>query len=298
MKKKLLGLFVLAAVSFGISAEGSKFSVKTPEGTFEYNSKVEYTYDSFGNILSSVFSEKSRMDYSYIYDERGRVSEFKFVYRNEGFVSEDLYTYEYDSRGNKVHEKSNCTNIFFEYDGSGNNTSVSEYDMSGTLVHKVSNVYDRNNRPVSHVDQLSDSKVEVSYKYDSARNFMTKIVQNYSAKKKGNGDKARIVYKKSGKPFTFYYEYDDAGNEVYYRYATGEVWKEYDSHGNLVYEKVVQKDSGQENVIEYKYEYDRNNNEISESWYDSDSRLIYDKHFYYEYVKVNGMNLVKTKYEQ
>lgn len=298
MKKKLLKLFVLAAVSSGISAEDFKFSVKTSAGTFGYNSKVEYEYDSFGNVLSSVFSEDSRMDYSYIYDDEGRIVAFKFVYRNEGFVSEDMYTYEYDSKGNKVCEKSNFHKVFFEYDGNGNNVSASEYDLSGSLTGKVFCVYDRNNRAVSRVSELGGSKVEEFFKYDSRKNSVTKTVQNYSVQKKGKGEKVKTVYKKSGKPFIFYYEYDEAGNEVHYRNSTEEVWNEYDSHGNLVYRKLVQKDSGQEFVSEYKYEYDRNNNEIREICCDSDSRLMYDVHFYYEYVNVNGKDLVKIKYEQ
>lgn len=268
MKKIFIAAAILLFFAGTVSADEIYYEAPDGTGFWAEQTTTTFKYDSKGNLIQekTSYGHESSYEISYKYDSKGN----KIYMKSNKFGIKSEVFYEYDSRGNLVLEKT----------ADGHET-VYEYDSTGRLIKKT--------EAQSETIYIYDSEGKLSSKQDDSS------VRTYKYDSKG-----RIIYEKlkteMGETSEVITEYNSTGRKVDYKYWPGEDYygfskdfyfeniEEYDSNGNLVYEKT---DMG----IECYYEYDSSGNEIHctntagyISWkeyvYDTDGRIIKITEYY------------------
>jgi len=125
-----------------------------------------YSYDSYGNLIKDVVSDKEY--YTYEYDNQGRlVTENE--YRNYSVSDESLWTtvttnYFYDSEGKLVEKKSNNSVEKYSYDSSGKLTTHTEYFDNEETAHYTYE-YDANGNCIRVYGDYYDKAYEIRIEY-------------------------------------------------------------------------------------------------------------------------------------
>jgi YD repeat-containing protein len=187
------------------------------------------------------------------YDENGKI-----VYENPTMVGGETW-YEYDSKGNQIHMKSEKRENWKKYNDNGQVIFEKwqdgkeywyEYDLNGNEIHIVSNddfekwkEYDEKGN-IIHERTNSWMFDEHWYEYNSKDNLIHE---------KWNHNDYFIIES--------WYEYNSKGKLIHKKRSDDiESWYEYNANGNLVHEKHVNKLIGNE-----------------EYWYDTKGKPIHSK---------------------
>jgi hypothetical protein len=251
--------------------------VKEIDYECEWDARIEYEYDSWGNVtLETWYSgdDDSGLSYGYEYDDQGRLiydcyygRETTYRYNEDGYLIGLTYTYgididydttyEYDSQGNLIRESS-YDNIGgslidkaeYEYDSRGNKTKETWYNGDGSIDTERSKTY--------------------TYEYDSRGNKAKESVYNYDGS------------------LQEYTEYDRLGNQTkFVRYnSDGSITYgheyEYDRWGTLMKTVDYNSDGSIAECREYTYEreYDSQGYEIKTICYSNGEKYWWSEYFY------------------
>ena len=181
------------------------------------------------------------------------------------------HLYKYDVYGNKTYHKACYTNtewfMEYEYDKDGNVIECITKDNNGRILEHNEFKYDDNGTIIYDYRSLSDIHVW----YDMHRN---------------------VICQKTGDDYIhYYYRYDDHGHVLYETNGNYEIKNElkYNDHGDTIYMK-RQFDTGETEIIEWEYEYDKDGNKtfITEIHEDG-SRYLNYAYTYYENHNIKTM---------
>lgn len=250
---------------------GNVRSVTYPSDESIGSDKVEYKYDSMGNVKS----EKNSIDVikEYEYDEQGRMLSSK-IYGTGGINKETITRYGYDLQGNLAYEIAPNGNVTrYQYDELGrliktvvNNKKLIDPDTKEistlrTSQHEEYTCYDKNGNVVKEVEIVKsigkDTKSSVrvyAYKYDNMGRLIEKVDPSGAAIEKINYNlNSAQIQSFDGEDHLKEFEYDKNGRLVTTRdYHDGNVvheWKQtYDAAGNI-----FTKDDGRGNETVYIY---------------------------------------------
>lgn len=137
-----------------------------------------YTYDSQGHLIQLSVTEVNYSDeeehfkYTYEYDTQG------YLIREKSYFSDGIsqHDYEYDSLGNMISETRNHSNkdytnynrrIQYEYDTQGNLVQESTYNPDGDITYKTIYTYDIQGKIISVITYERYTHSDEFYKSDS-----------------------------------------------------------------------------------------------------------------------------------
>jgi len=272
--KKLVAVWSIAVMCFvACSSDGENggrenglvssvtFTTINSDGN-ETISKIEYEYDSNGNLKREIF------------------------YHN-GVKSHSL---EYDSRGNLTKRIGETRTEIFEYDFNGDMTKHTIYD-NGVEGMRIEYQYDSNRNETTRRVFIRGALHSVGYglndnKYDSNGN----LIENTSYSNNPNGTRFE-----TGRTL---YEYDSNGNltkliryttinysgGVTVRNESGRILYEYDSRGNLT-KQTSYNASGVE-THRTEYEYNSRGNETKRTTYTNGVKTSERTNFVYTYIAI------------
>ncbi|MBR6535783.1 MAG: cellulose binding domain-containing protein, partial [Lachnospiraceae bacterium] len=230
---------------------------------------IEYTYDSFGRVLTIVEvdivgdkkSPERTLICQYEYDKNGNLLSEKnekgvkasYVYGSNGKIKEIITpeaeeeelsyatSYHYDALGRLLTEHNALEGtISYTYDASDNIRTVTRQAVEDGAEYTVSYNYDGAGNVLT---EITDEGLVTNYTYNSLGLLLTKEI---------TGAEGMDSYKET-------YGYDLAGQLVSIISSTGTVTKiEYDCFGNVT--KRIVSDASGEDRREEKYTYDKNGN--------------------------------------
>ena len=186
------------------------------------NSTTTYTYDAKGQLVSEITNDSdSEYGVKYTYDSKGNMT--KSVETDGEGVVALTETYAYDSDGNLTKYTST--------DKSATNTETYTYDKNGYLIKNV----------LEYGGNTGPREVHTTvYTNDADGNC---IKENYS-EKYADGSGYSVVYT---------YTYDKGNKKLTETSNYYTTYYTYDKYGNLISEKTVFTDFGEENTTYYEY---------------------------------------------
>lgn len=233
----------------------------------EVMSKVTYTYDERGLMLSQSYDHKESITeydevedvyyteflpcdgvpdqvYSYTYDEKGNLTSYRYDHTVDGYILYE-YTYSYGEDGKILSFRRQCTDTVWNSQNSDMTYTV-EYDDAGNAVKLTS------------VNEEGETVVNGEYSYDAQGNLITTVFR-----KDQPGDYTyNFTYNEKGQLASFA---DGSVNHLFdYRYT-------YDADGLLIREdSTVSADKGS---INYTYQ-----NGVLTGAQRADTKFLFDKH--------------------
>lgn len=148
-----------------------------------------------------------------VFDEEKRL-----VYKKEGLKE---YAYKYDKNGNLIYKKEDCIEETFKYDNENRliyRNYVSEFNKEEKREEWTTITKDENNNTIFLIKRTSGKEIK-------------KIVN----------DKGKLIYLLYDDIYECYHDYDDRGNEIYYKIVDldeklvlAEDYSVYDSKNNLI----------------------------------------------------------------
>lgn len=242
-----------------------------------YNSSHQVTFDTAENVSEDIWYHhhdivKSRT--TYVHDAGGNLVEEKYFVETKLFRTTE---YKWDNNGHKIEtstfhpdEKQN-TKFIFSNDKHGNCIESAWYKFDGTLSFTQKFKYDENNHKIEQRDFKSTGELGrlFVFKYDNSGNLIEE--ENYDGED-------QFVYR-------HVYKYDKSTKIEEYGFWEPNRVVDYstqysiDEFGNITKEF----NTGSRNyLMEYKYEYDRNNNWVKKVEYrNGEPELIVEREIAY-----------------
>ena len=212
---------VSATTTYTYDAKGQLVSEKTNDSDGEYGAK--YTYDSKGNCVKTTWLNNDTVTWIniYAYDSKGNMT--KSVETDGEGVVVLTETYAYDSNGNLTK--------YTSADKSATDTETNTYDKNGYLIKNVLE-YGGNSGPrevhtTVYTNDADGNHLEVNYSEKYADGSGYTVVYTYTY------DKGNKMLTETSNYYTTYYTYD--------------------KYGNLISEKTVFTDFGEETTTNYEY---------------------------------------------
>ena len=206
---------VVSTTTYTYDAKGQLVSEKTIDSDGEF--EMKYAYDSNGNLVKSTWLNNDTVSWidTYTYDSKG--NQIKAVGSDsEGVVLTE--TYAYDSNGNLTKYTSDTDGYL--------STETYTYDKNGYLIKIVEESSDGVYTTV-YTNDADGNHLEVNYseKYADGSGFTTVTTYTY--------DKGNKMLTETSNYYTTYYTYD--------------------KYGNLVSEKTIFTELGEESTTYYEY---------------------------------------------
>ena len=309
MKKAIATIFMLSLlatlfVGCGDKEKGSQTTAGTVDSTVQ--TEADDVEESSGEIETEntkvwvptkVIYEDTSLSLKHImqfeYDEKGEIT--KSTTLNEDGTIASYQQYEYDENGKKKKVVNNNADgtVSSEklYDTNGNVIKETDFEDNGLVESYTETEYDASGNKIKRTSYKSDGSVIFcsQYEYDEKGN-MTK--HDYIGP-----DSSTVSY-------TYVYEFDTNGNvkkeeryDATEEYHMSTTWYEYSADGFLEKKTVFKlmpdgTDGGQERT-----KYDKNGNKTQYTSEDGNDRIIIDDHYSYEYDDNNNMisQIVKNK---
>ena len=246
-------------------------SVNANEQSVEEN----YSYDTFGRLISSISNDGSVQNYTY--DANSNVETYELV---EDDVVKNSIEYAYNTLNQMTTLTNNGIVTSYTYDANGNLTNK-------LLSTGVNTNYTYNKAGLmTYMESKKGSNV---YTYSKCKYLLNGLVNRVDMQYDNNPAEGKIKY----------YNYDDAGRLIADNITNAAGFPvansyEYDLYGNRV--KMVSSPGDEEETETINYEYDLNNRLLNENSYVYNSYRNTDSysstHYYYDY---NGNMTAKQK---
>ncbi|WP_299316035.1 hypothetical protein [uncultured Aquimarina sp.] len=240
-------------------------STKTPvilkESTFKSIIQASYSAKRSGELTREQAFNQS-LDRKNFYNEKGELIEY-WKYEIDGSIYQKV-NLEKNQQGKLIKSTS--------YDKEGNlkSSTKTEFDSNGNIVKYK--IYNTNNELSSTQDNEYDSNGNIlsvlrtsvtsnrAFKTTSKYNLKNQLIEETDFKPDGSIKDVRT------------FKYDDNGNEIEsdLTKANGNYTKfisEYDKNNNIISQYWYNKDGSQKHWTSFSYEYDENNNWITKKRY-------------------------------
>ena len=209
--------------------------------------------------------------------------------------------YEYDGKGNCVHELGVVSNFGTAgYKIDGGYEVIRSYDENGLLMKETKYIetgkiaqatcsYDSNGNLLERREETNSGATKYIYTYDANNNKLTQDFQSstgeITSSVKYYYENGRLIRSVSESPYfkatTSLYEYDSQGNLV--RLTIDGEEREKDTYNDkwLVSES-LQYQFGE--WVKFIYEYDSDGNLVTEAKYDASDKLLFSLDYKYDYI--------------
>lgn len=232
------------------------------------------TYNSQHQLVKMVEENDGAVSATttYTYDAKGQLVSEKFLSPDSSDISEGRYTY--DSKGNCVkttwlnNDTVTWINIY-AYDSKGNMTKSVETDGEGVVALTETYAYDSNGNLTKYTLKDDSAVNTETYTYDK-NGYLIKNVLEYGGNtgprevhttvytNDADGNCIKETYSEkyadgSGYSVVYTYTYDKGNKKLTETSNYYTTYYTYDKYGNLISEKTVFTDFGEENTTYYEY---------------------------------------------
>ncbi|TPN86848.1 hypothetical protein [Aquimarina algicola] len=258
--KILISTIILGLMSFYSSTETCIISKKR---TFKTITEASYCVKESGELTRKSLDRKS------FYDNDGELIEYwDYVYVEDSLYYEKVKL-EKNKQGKLIKKTAySCEGNLKSYtntkfDNYGNIVQYKSYNKNNELTSTESNEYDSNGNLLSI--SLTITSSNKTFKITSKYNSKNQLIEEIDFKPDGSIEDVRT------------FKYDNMGNEIKsdLTRSNGEYTKfvsEYDKNNNVISEYWFDKDGSQKHWNSFSYEYDENNNWVTRKRY-SNNRL-------------------------